>query len=33
MNNAGIAGQRGLTVDGFEIHFGVNHIGHFLRTG
>jgi NAD(P)-dependent dehydrogenase (short-subunit alcohol dehydrogenase family) len=32
MNNAGVAGQRGLTQDGSELTFGVNHIGHFLLT-
>lgn len=32
INNAGLAGQRGTTADGFEIHFGVNHLGHFLFT-
>jgi retinol dehydrogenase 12 len=32
VNNAGLAGQRGLTADGFEIAFGVNHVGHFLLT-
>lgn len=28
--NAGIAAQRGETSDGFELAFGVNHLGHFL---
>lgn len=32
VNNAGIAGQRGITADGFELAFGVNHLGHFLFT-
>jgi retinol dehydrogenase 12 len=32
VNNAGLAGQRGLTRDGFELHFGVNHLGPFLFT-
>jgi NAD(P)-dependent dehydrogenase (short-subunit alcohol dehydrogenase family) len=32
IDNAGLAGQRGLTTDGFELHFGVNHLGHFLFT-
>lgn len=30
VNNAGLAGQRGLTSDGFELTFGVNHLGPFL---
>jgi NAD(P)-dependent dehydrogenase (short-subunit alcohol dehydrogenase family) len=33
INNAGLAGQRGLTESGFELHFGTNHIGPFLLTG
>ncbi len=32
INNAGLAGQRGHTRQGFELHFGVNHLGHFLFT-
>lgn len=32
VNNAGLAGQRGLTRSGFELGFGVNHVGHFLLT-
>jgi len=32
VNNAGVAGQRGVTTDGFELAFGVNHLGHFLFT-
>ena len=32
VNNAGLAGQRGLTASGFELAFGVNHMGHFLFT-
>lgn len=32
INNAGLAGRRGATRDGFELAFGVNHLGHFLWT-
>lgn len=32
VNNAGLAGQRGTTKDGFEIQFGTNHLGHYLFT-
>lgn len=32
INNAGIAGNRGRTPSGFEIHFGVNHVGPYLFT-
>jgi retinol dehydrogenase-12 len=32
INNAGLAGAQGLTRDGFEITFGVNHLGPFLLT-
>jgi len=34
VNNAGIAGgPRRNTADGFEVHLGVNHLGHFALTG
>lgn len=32
VNNAGLAGLRGSTADGFELAFGTNHLGHFLLT-
>ena len=32
INNAGVAGARGQTRNGFELAFGVNHLGHFLFT-
>lgn len=32
VNNAGLAGSKGLTASGFELAFGTNHIGHFLLT-
>lgn len=32
LNNAGLAGQPGLTEDGFEKTFGTNHVGPFLFT-
>jgi len=32
MNNAGLAGLRGQTKDGFELAFGTNHLGHWLWT-
>jgi NAD(P)-dependent dehydrogenase (short-subunit alcohol dehydrogenase family) len=34
INNAGLmAAQPGTTADGFEVHFGTNHLGHFALTG
>ncbi len=32
VNNAGLAGVRGLTEDGFELIFGINHLGPYLLT-
>jgi retinol dehydrogenase 12 len=32
LNNAGLAGRHGVTKQGFELAFGVNHLGHFLLT-
>jgi NAD(P)-dependent dehydrogenase (short-subunit alcohol dehydrogenase family) len=32
VNNPGGGGQRGVTADGFELHFGVNHLGPYLWT-
>jgi retinol dehydrogenase-12 len=32
VNNAGVGGRRGVTRQGFELAFGVNHLGHFLLT-
>ncbi len=32
INNAGLAGRRGMTSGGFELAFGTNHVGPFLLT-
>jgi NAD(P)-dependent dehydrogenase (short-subunit alcohol dehydrogenase family) len=32
VNNAGLAGPRGFTADGFELTFGTNHLGPYLFT-
>ena len=32
VNNAGVAGRQGVTRQGFEQAFGVNHLGHFALT-
>jgi NAD(P)-dependent dehydrogenase (short-subunit alcohol dehydrogenase family) len=32
INNAGLAGRRGMTNSGFEMAFGTNHVGPFLLT-
>ncbi len=32
INNAGVAGARGMTASGFELMFGTNHVGPFLLT-
>lgn len=32
INNAGLAGAKGMTASGFELAFGTNHVGPFLLT-
>lgn len=32
VNNAGLAGAKGMTASGFELAFGTNHVGPFLFT-
>ena len=32
VNNAGVGATKGVTTDGFEVNFGVNHLGHFMFT-